>query len=203
MSISNLLTSGAQAGADLSITCHNVICDAESVFEAGLQTDTIAEYTAGAGVSIDGVLLKDGQVAGSLPYWRALKTSDTVANASNVSFINYTSASSTGGGSFDLAAGTFTPTITGLYSVSVVYSFNGGAPMAGGAVVLSATHNSPAGARVQYTGDGYIGGQLFPTASGLMWLVAGFPVFAGTYQTIGSPLTISNLEFSGVLVARA
>ncbi len=63
MSISNLLTSGAQAGADLSITCHNVICDAESVFEAGLRVDNIAEYTADNGVSIDGVLLKDGNVA--------------------------------------------------------------------------------------------------------------------------------------------
>ena len=60
MSISNLLTSGAQAGADLSITCHNVICDAESVFEAGLRVDNIAEYTADNGVSIDGVLLKNG-----------------------------------------------------------------------------------------------------------------------------------------------
>ncbi len=199
MSISNLLTSGAQAGADLSITCHNVICDAESVFEAGLKTNAIAEYGAGAGVSIDGVLLKDGQVEGSLPYFEALKATGSIATTTNALISAYDSVSGSLAGQFSLATG-FTPTVSGIYLITGIFTCNAGATSAGAIMEVSIYQNSLTNIQIQ--DNGYVGGPISPTVSGLIKLTAGTLVNMEIYQTLASPLAITNLRLRAVLLAR-
>lgn len=193
MSISNLLTSGAQAGADLSITCHNVICDAESVFESGLQTDTIAEYTAGAGVNVDGVLLKDGIVGGKFPSLRASKTLSSLGVNSGIQITTYTAVAGDMAAQFDLSAGTFTPTATGLYSLTATFSFNAGAPSAN---ILIWGVYAGGDYVIQQVMSGYTGGGLIATASGSVYLTAGVPAHVRIFQSLQNPLAVNNLKFT-------
>jgi hypothetical protein len=201
MSISNLLTGGAQVGADLSINCHNVICDAESVFEAGLKTDTISEQTAGAGVNVDGVLLKDGQVAGSFPYFRAVKASGNILNASSGALNGWDSASGGMAGDFNLVDGFFYPPITGIYQFTGQFTFGSG----GGSATDMRFRLSPAGGGIAigtYTSGFGAGSSVHMSLSGGVLLTAGTYYYLTVYQTIATPLAATNFECSAVLLAR-
>jgi hypothetical protein len=199
MSISNLLTTGAQAGADLSITCHNVICDAESVFEAGLKTNTIAEYGAGAGVSIDGVLLKDGQVEGSFPYLRAIQASGSITGSSNGA-LAFDSASGGLAGQFVPASGLFTPLVSGMYAVSGSFDMNLGGASAGSLrfrFAKAGGENIFANSTVNYVSGGNSA-----ALSGLGFLDNTTFYYLTVFQTVGAPLAITNLKMNIVLLAR-
>jgi hypothetical protein len=80
------------------------------------------------------------------------------------------------------------------------FSFNAGAPSTND-LLYGIYQNFPTGCRIQCIVEGYIGGPMNPTASGLGRLIAGVPVSVLTFQTMGNPLPFTLLEFSGCLIA--
>jgi hypothetical protein len=140
-----------------------------------------------------------GGVINSLPYFRATKASGSVIYG-NDSFSNYDTAIVSGCGTFNAATGVFTPSITGLYQLSAVFSFNAGG-FSDNDILYGIYQNYPTGCRVQCIIEGYVGGPMHPTASGLGRLVAGVPVSVLIFQSMATPLPFTLLEFSGCLIA--
>lgn len=83
-------------------------------FTDGIAVDTISEYTAGSGVTVDSVLLKDGGVSNSGAtafagfYFTAAQNNITAGTGGAISVANYLTTINTdaGGDAFTIASGT-------------------------------------------------------------------------------------------------
>ncbi len=142
-------------------------------------------------------IFKDGEITATLPYFHATIAGGNLASGTTATN-NYTTVVGTLADEFNAAAGVFTPSVSGLYMVSGVLSFNIGAGNTGDmAMSVSQGSNS-----VQYDADNYVGGQLHPTATGLLYLTAGGATIYNIYQTVGNPLPYTSIRFSACLVGR-
>lgn len=149
--------------------------------------------------NLQGILNSTGGVGLSLPYFRAVKASDSIPTATNDVITAYDSVSGSMASAFVPASGLFTPPKDGYYQITVKYFFSAGAPSAGvniptiaaagGTIVI----NSPE--------SGYVGGSVLPTLSGAVWLSSSTYYYLSVYQTVANPLAISQIEFSAFLVA--
>lgn len=140
-----------------------------------------------------------GGVNLALPYLRASKASASLVSGGGgyTSFGTFDSVVGSMAGQFSLAGG-FTPLVSGIYHITAQYTFNNGAPSAG----ISLINVAQSGAIIcETTIPSYIGGLQSPTTAGLVRLTAGVAVGVGGYQTVASPLNVSNITFTAVLVA--
>jgi len=141
----------------------------------------------------------EGGVNLGLPYVRALKASGSLVSGGGgfTSFGTYDSVSGSMAGQFSLSGG-FTPLVSGLYHITVKYTFNAGAPSAGGNLINVFQNGAYL---LESVVPSYIGGVQSPTVSGITRLTAGITVVAGGFQTVASPLTVSAISFTAVLIA--
>lgn len=141
----------------------------------------------------------EGGVNLTLPFLEALKATDSITASSNAVISTYDSVSGSLAGQFSLDTG-FTPAVSGLYLITGIFTCNAGATSAGAIMEVSIYQNSLTNIQIQ--DNGYVGGVISPTVSGLIKLTAGTLVKMEILQTLASPLAITNLRFRVVFLGQ-
>lgn len=135
----------------------------------------------------------------SLPKFRALKAVESIVSSSGQPLTTYDSKAGDLSATFDLATGRYTATEAGVYLLTAKCFHSSGGP-ATTEFIISICKNAYGADMLQETQGEYVGGGLAPSVSGTMYLNAGDFVFVQLFQTIASPLSVSSLEFNGVMI---
>lgn len=149
--------------------------------------------------NLQGVANVDGGLGLSLPYFRAVKASDSIPTTTNDVITAYDSVSGPMASAFATSTGLFTPPKDGFYQITAKYFFSAGAPsggiyfltlaQAGGTIVMSVPEVS------------YAGGNVLPTISGALWLSSSTYYYLSVWQNVANPLAISQIELSAFLIS--
>lgn len=141
-----------------------------------------------------------GGVQLDLPYLRAYKATGSITGSSNGA-LAFDSVSSGLAGEFVIGTGFFTPLVSGIYHISGRYDFNAGGGSAGAIFMRFAV----AGGKnvISDVNVNYPAGIVGVMTSGLAYLTAGTYYYLTSYQTVGAPLAITDLELIIMLVSKA
>lgn len=142
-----------------------------------------------------------GGVQLDLPYLRAYKATSSLAGSSNGALTTYDSVSGGLAGEFVSGTGFFTPLVSGVYQISGKYGFNAGGGSAGAVHFRFAV--SGGASMLGSTAVNFIAGSNTVGVSGLAFLTAGSGYYFTSYQTVGAPLTITELDVFVSLVSKA
>jgi hypothetical protein len=141
-----------------------------------------------------------GGVKISLPYLKAFKASDSRAGSSNSAFTAWDSVVGELAGEFNVTNGFFTPNVSGVYQIMGNYTFNAGAGSAGACIFRFAVAG---GASIIATSNlGFIAGEQAMTVSGCAVLNAGTYYYLTSYQTVGAPLALTDVDLYVVLLSK-
>jgi hypothetical protein len=141
-----------------------------------------------------------GGVQLDLPYLRAYKASASLAGSSNGA-LAFDSVSGGLAGEFVIGTGYFTPLVSGIYQISGRYDFNAGGGSAGFCFVRFARAGGTS--VIADNAVNFSAGNNGVMTSGLGYLVAGTYYYLTSYQTVGAPLAITDLELIISLVSKA
>ena len=156
--------------------------EVSAVSVPSIETDTISEKTAAAGVTIDGLLIKDG--ATQVDYWSGAMANNnqSIPNTTNTA-IEFTELDSRGTSITALSATDFQFNVTGFYHITALVIANGTGT---GGRSLQWWRTSDLHACIATTASGSVNPML--TVSGIVYVTAGETYQAAVWQNSGDAL---------------
>lgn len=136
----------------------------------------------------------------SLPRFRAQLASASIAASSGAVIGNYDSVVGDLADGFNTTTGLFTMPFDGALLMSARVFYSAGAPSAASALLTIRKNSYASGNIIQCVHPSYAGGEVCPTASGILHADQGDVIGISLYQSVGSPLAVTAIELVGVAI---
>lgn len=136
----------------------------------------------------------------SLPSFNAVKANESlISGITDVAV--YDSVSGSLQDNFDLTTGEFIVPFDCGMLFTARYTHSSGAPSAADTILTIVNNNYNTGNNLQNIDANYTGGVVHPTVSGVMYVQAGDLIKFEVSQTVGSPLAVTLVNFTGLVVS--